>query len=245
MRTKCAISDAFVQDCVFACCASVAQYVYSLSAEHCFRPRNNAISDERVRDCALRTHSVFRPLDYSPRRPTWSSRWSDSFSTGGRVPGGKLWCRWVWLSGWRCRWPAVHPPSTVSTPWLFTTATRWTTGIISRSAESLTAAIQMTRLASCGDWMMPPSPRWRRLPRSADRAIKPRLRTYIHTYILAAVSTEGIGGRGGGRPHAKAGATVLSAAGGRGSGQWGHEEYAGGRQNQTHSCSWWLFIDAI
>ena len=34
MRTKCAISDAFIRDCVFAYCASVAQYVYSLSAEH-------------------------------------------------------------------------------------------------------------------------------------------------------------------------------------------------------------------
>ena len=33
MRTKCAISDAFVRDCTFAYCASVAQYVYSLSAE--------------------------------------------------------------------------------------------------------------------------------------------------------------------------------------------------------------------
>ena len=62
MRTKCAISDAFVRDCVFAYCGSVAQYVSSLSAEHCFRLRNNAISDERVRDCALSTHSVFRPL---------------------------------------------------------------------------------------------------------------------------------------------------------------------------------------
>ena len=62
MRTKYAISDAFVRDCVFAYCASVAQYVYSLSAEHCFRLRNNAISDERVRDRALSTHSVFRPL---------------------------------------------------------------------------------------------------------------------------------------------------------------------------------------
>ena len=62
MRTKCAISDAFVRDCVFAYCASVAQYVHSLSAEHCFRLRNNAISDERFRDCALSTYSVFRPL---------------------------------------------------------------------------------------------------------------------------------------------------------------------------------------
>ena len=62
MRTKCAISDAFVRDCVFAYCASVTQYVYFLSAEHCFRLRNNAIADERVRDCALSTHSVFRPL---------------------------------------------------------------------------------------------------------------------------------------------------------------------------------------
>ena len=61
-RTKCAISDAFVRDCVFAYCASVVQYVYSLSAEHCFRLRKNAITDERVRDCALSTHSVFRPL---------------------------------------------------------------------------------------------------------------------------------------------------------------------------------------
>ena len=58
MRTKCAISDAFVRYCVFAYCASVAQYVYSLSAEHCFRLRNNAISDERVRYCALSPHSV-------------------------------------------------------------------------------------------------------------------------------------------------------------------------------------------
>ena len=33
-----------------------------ISAEHCFRLNNNAISDERVRDCALSTHSVFRPL---------------------------------------------------------------------------------------------------------------------------------------------------------------------------------------
>ena len=62
MRTKCAISDAFVRDCVFAYCASVAQYVYSPSIEHCSRLRNNAISDERVRDCALNTHSVFSPL---------------------------------------------------------------------------------------------------------------------------------------------------------------------------------------
>ena len=29
MRTKCGISDAFVRYCVFAYCASVAQYVYS------------------------------------------------------------------------------------------------------------------------------------------------------------------------------------------------------------------------
>ena len=36
MRTKCAISDAFVRYCVFAYCASVAQYVFSLSSEHCF-----------------------------------------------------------------------------------------------------------------------------------------------------------------------------------------------------------------
>ena len=65
-RTKCAISDAFVRDCVFAYCASVVQYVCSLSAEHCFRLRKNAITDERVRDCALSTHSVFRPLPCSP-----------------------------------------------------------------------------------------------------------------------------------------------------------------------------------
>ena len=31
----------------------LSTYVYSLSAEHCFKLRNNAISDERVRDCAL------------------------------------------------------------------------------------------------------------------------------------------------------------------------------------------------
>ena len=52
----------FVRDCVFAYCASVTQYVYSLSAEQCFRLRNNAISDKRVQDCALNTHSMFRPL---------------------------------------------------------------------------------------------------------------------------------------------------------------------------------------
>ena len=56
------IADAFVRDCVFAYCASVAQHVYSLSAEHSFRLRNNAISDERVQDCALSSHSVFRSL---------------------------------------------------------------------------------------------------------------------------------------------------------------------------------------
>ena len=33
MRTKCAISDVFARDCVFAFSHSVAQYVYSLSAE--------------------------------------------------------------------------------------------------------------------------------------------------------------------------------------------------------------------
>ena len=75
MRTKCAISDAFVRDCVFAYCASVAQYVYSLSAEHCFRLRNNAISDEPVRDCALSTHSVFRPLLTSRPDARASERW--------------------------------------------------------------------------------------------------------------------------------------------------------------------------
>ena len=64
MRTKCAISDTFFRDWVFAYCASVAQYVYSLSAEHCFRLRNSAISDERVRYCGLCTHSVAWPLQY-------------------------------------------------------------------------------------------------------------------------------------------------------------------------------------
>ena len=59
---ECAISDAFVRDCVLAHCASVAQYVYSLSAEHCFRLRSSAISDERVRYCALCTRSVAWPL---------------------------------------------------------------------------------------------------------------------------------------------------------------------------------------
>ena len=34
MRTKCAIWDAFVRDCVFAYCPSVTQNVYSLPAEH-------------------------------------------------------------------------------------------------------------------------------------------------------------------------------------------------------------------
>ena len=33
IRTECAISDAFVRDCVFAYCPSVAQYGHSLSAE--------------------------------------------------------------------------------------------------------------------------------------------------------------------------------------------------------------------
>ena len=89
MRTKCAISDAFVRDCVFAYCASVAQYVYSLPAEHCFRLRNNAISDERVRDCALSTHSVFRPL--LCRLP--ASRYGDTRSIEYRdgSPGVECW----------------------------------------------------------------------------------------------------------------------------------------------------------
>ena len=74
MRTEYAISDAFVRDCVFAYCASVAQYMYSLSAEHCFRLRNNAISDESVLDCALSTHSVFRPLQsFNWQRPAKNS----------------------------------------------------------------------------------------------------------------------------------------------------------------------------
>ena len=101
MRTKCAISDAFVRDCVFAYCASVAQYVYSLPAEHCFRLRNNAISDERVRDCALSTHSVFRPLVLESIAPqaaqnrlltaSYQSRpWpSISFSGGVIFPRGR------------------------------------------------------------------------------------------------------------------------------------------------------------
>ena len=56
-------------------CASVAQYVYSLSAEHCLRLRNNAISDERVRDCAISTHSMFRPLHgMDGRRHSWGVR---------------------------------------------------------------------------------------------------------------------------------------------------------------------------
>ena len=85
MRTKCAISDAFVRYCVFAYCASVAQYVYSLSAEHCFRLRNNAISDERVRYCALSTHSVFRPLEEVRVSP--DSKYSSS--TCPATPGGR------------------------------------------------------------------------------------------------------------------------------------------------------------
>ena len=87
MRTKCAISDAFVRDCVFAYRASVTQYVYSLSAEYCFRIRNNTIWDERVRDCAVSTHSMFRPYLYnftphhltcclSLRTPILSPAWS-------------------------------------------------------------------------------------------------------------------------------------------------------------------------
>ena len=45
MRTKCAISCGS-SDIVFAYWASVAQYVYSLSAKHFSRLRKNAISDE-------------------------------------------------------------------------------------------------------------------------------------------------------------------------------------------------------
>ena len=82
MRTKCAISDAFVRDCVFAYCASVAQYVYSLPAEHCFRLRNSAISDERVRDCALSTRSVFRPLQVAA--PTGRPRHAGQPDVRGR-----------------------------------------------------------------------------------------------------------------------------------------------------------------
>ena len=54
---------------------------YSLSAEHCFRLRNNAISDERVRDCALSTQSVFRPLVYGSR---------DAGTGGGGGSGSNL-----------------------------------------------------------------------------------------------------------------------------------------------------------
>ena len=46
VRTECAISDAFVRVNVFAYCASVAQYVLSLSFEHFFRLRKKATSDE-------------------------------------------------------------------------------------------------------------------------------------------------------------------------------------------------------
>ena len=85
-RTKCAISDAFVRDCVFAYCASVVQYVYSLSAEHCFRLRKNAITDERVRDCALSTHSVFRPS----QSPTGvAARAGDRGGVGGEGWGAR------------------------------------------------------------------------------------------------------------------------------------------------------------
>ena len=94
MRTKCAISDAFVRDCVFAYCASVAQYVHSLSAEHCFRLRNNAISDERFRDCALSTYSVFRPLHRRTSRvPHWPAcppRVTDRTSRAERSAGRAL-----------------------------------------------------------------------------------------------------------------------------------------------------------
>ena len=93
MRTKCAISDSFVRDCVFAYCASVTQYVFSLSAEYCFRLRNNAISDERARDCALSTHSVFRPLVAagmtrlsSPRAPTSRSSNAGDPAVDRRLP---------------------------------------------------------------------------------------------------------------------------------------------------------------
>ena len=77
-------------------------YVYSLSAEHCFRLRNNAISDERVRDCALSTHSVFTvqtltraPLGYFYNAPHWGgggyfeppsdlrNNWTDSKNSNG------------------------------------------------------------------------------------------------------------------------------------------------------------------
>ena len=75
MRTKCAISDAFVRDCVFAYCGSVAQYVSSLSAEHCLRLRNNAISDERVRDCALSRGKRPYYAHLTGKRILWPNHW--------------------------------------------------------------------------------------------------------------------------------------------------------------------------
>ena len=71
MRTKCAISDTFARACAFAYCASVAQYVYSLSAEHCFRLRNNAISDERRSDIAHLVRIVCSGL-YGTSECLWS-----------------------------------------------------------------------------------------------------------------------------------------------------------------------------
>ena len=67
MRTKCAISDAFgTRSSEIAFLRTVLVWLstcipYQLN-KNAIRLCKNAISDERVRDCALCTHSVARPL---------------------------------------------------------------------------------------------------------------------------------------------------------------------------------------
>ena len=50
MRTKCAISDAFVRDCVFAYCASMAQYVYSYQLK--------IVSDYAITQCRMNASEI-------------------------------------------------------------------------------------------------------------------------------------------------------------------------------------------
>ena len=61
MRTKCAISDGS-SEIAFLRCLKKVQLVGMHVVSHTSTVRKYAISDERIRDCALCTHSVFRPL---------------------------------------------------------------------------------------------------------------------------------------------------------------------------------------
>ena len=65
VSVKCAISDAFVRDCGFAYCASVAQYVYEgCSKKFAAQPRRktNFTTKRGVRDVTLLKRPLTQPL---------------------------------------------------------------------------------------------------------------------------------------------------------------------------------------